>query len=291
MTHKLPPLSTLRAFEAAARLESFSRAAEEISVTHGAVSHQMRSLERELGAPLFMRSGRRVVLTTVGRHFPERVRAALQELGEAAQFVRRSKGERAISVSMTPGFAARWLMPRLGRFMERHPAIAVNMHASNALVDFERDQVDLAVRFGRGAWPDVEAQKFLDEEFFPVASPRFNRGRLPAQPSELGRFQLMRSKDEPWAPWFRLAGVRLKEPSLIFSDSNLLVQAAVDGRGIALVRSSIADGDLRGGKLVRLFNVAVPAPSATYLVWPKGRLSANAALFRDWLLEERQRES
>ena len=185
MTRKLPPLSTLRAFEAAARLESFSRAADEISVTHGAVSHQMRSLERELGAPLFMRSGRRVVLTNVGRHFAERVRAALQELGEAAQFVRRSKGERAISVSMTPGFAARWLMPRLGRFMERHPTIAVNMHASNTRVDFERDQVDLAVRFGRAPWPDVEAQKFLDEEFFHVASPRFNRGRLPAQPSEL----------------------------------------------------------------------------------------------------------
>jgi len=291
MTQRLPPLGTLRAFEAAARLGSFSRAAEEISVTHGAVSHQMRSLQRELGAPLFMRNGRRVVLTTVGRHFAERVRAALQELEEAAQFVRRSKGDRAISVSMTPGFAARWLMPRLGRFMERHPTIAVNMHASNTLVDFERDQVDLAVRFGRGTWPDVEAQKFLDEEFFPVASPRFNRGRLPAQPSELGRFQLMRSNDEPWAPWFRVAGVRLKEPSLIFSDSNLLVQAAVDGRGIALARSSIAEGDLRGGKLVRLFKVAVSAPSATYLVWPKGRLSANAALFRDWLLEERQRES
>ena len=292
MTRKLPPLGTLRAFEAAARLESFSRAADEISVTHGAVSHQIRSLERELGAPLFTRSGRRVVLTGVGRHFAERVHAALQELGEAAQFVRRSKGDRAISVSMTPGFAARWLMPRLGRFMERHPMIAVNMHASNTLVDFERDQVDLAVRFGPGTWPDVEAQKFLDEEFFPVASPRFNRGRLPAQPSELGRFQLMRSDDEPWTPWFRVAGVRLKEPhSLIFSDSNLLVQAAVDGRGIALARSSIAEGDLRGGKLVRLFNVAVPAPGATYLVWPKGRLSANAALFRDWLLEERQHES
>jgi LysR family glycine cleavage system transcriptional activator len=102
----------------------------------------------------------------------------------------------------------------------------------------------------------------------------------------------MRSDDEPWTPWFRVAGVRLKEPhSLIFSDSNLLVQAAVDGRGIALARSSIAEGDLRGGRLVRLFNVGVPAPGATYLVWPKGRLSANAALFRDWLLEERQHES
>jgi LysR family glycine cleavage system transcriptional activator len=192
---------------------------------------------------------------------------------------------------MLPSFAARWLMPRLGRFMERHPAIAVNIHTSITLVDFQRDDVDMAVRFGSGQWPELEAQKFLDEEFFPVVSPRFNRGRLPANAGELGKFQLLRSSDEPWTPWFRAAGVRLKEPhSLIFTDSNLLLQAALDGRGIALARSSIAAGDVRAGKLVRLFEVAVPAHGASYLVWPKGRLSRNAVLFRDWLLEERQRE-
>ncbi|TMH23100.1 MAG: transcriptional regulator GcvA [Betaproteobacteria bacterium] len=291
MTRNLPPLSALRSFEAAARLQSFSRAADEISVTHGAVSHQVRSLERALGAALFLRNGRRVVLTTAGRHFAERVRAALQDLAEAAQFVRRSEHDRAVSVSMLPSFAARWLMPRLGRFMQRHPAIAVNIHTSNTLVDFQRDDVDLAIRIGSGRWPDLEAHKFMDEEYFPVASPRFNRGRLPAHPAELGKFQLMRSNDEPWTPWFRAAGVRLKEPhSVIFTDSNLLLQAAVDGRGIALARSSIAAADLRAGKLVRLFKLAVPAHGATYLVWPKDRLSANAILVRDWLLEERQRE-
>lgn len=292
MTRALPPLSTLRAFEAAARLESFSRAADEIAVTHGAVSHQIRSLERSLGTALFARNGRRVALTSAGRHFAERVRAALQDLAEAAQFVRRAEGERAVSVSMLPSFAARWLMPRLGRFMERHPAIAVNIHTSITLVDFQRDDVDLAIRFGGGHWPDVEAQKFLDEEFFPVVSPRFNRGRLPTEPVELGKFQLMRSNDEPWTPWFRAAGVRLKEPhSIVFTDSNLLLQAALDGRGIALARSSIAAADLRAGRLVRLFKLAVPAHGASYLVWPKGKLSANAMLFRDWLLEERERES
>ena len=291
MTRALPPLNTLRAFEAAARLESFSRAADEISVTHGAVSHQIRALERALGAALFARNGRRVALTSAGRHFAERVRAALQDLAEASQFVRRSEGERAVSVSMLTSFAARWLMPRLGRFMERHPAIAVNIHTSDTLVDFRRDDVDLAIRFGSGRWPDLETHKFLDEEFFPVVSPRFNRGRLPAHPSELGKFQLMRSHDEPWAPWFRAAGVRFKEPhSLIFTDSNLLLQAAVDGRGIALARSSIAEADVRAGRLVRLFKLAVPARGASYLVWPKSKLSANAMLFRDWLLEERQRE-
>ena len=291
MTRNLPPLGALRAFEAAARLESFSRAADEISVTHGAVSHQMRALERALGTALFLRNGRRVALTAAGRHFAERVRAALQDLAEAAQFVRRSEGERAVSVSMLPSFAARWLMPRLGRFMERHPAIAVNIHTSITLVDFQRDDVDLAIRFGSGHWPDLEAHKFMDEEFFPVVSPRFNRGRLPAQPSELGKFQLMRSNDEPWTPWFRAAGVRFKEPhSLIFTDSSLLLQAAVDGRGIALARSSIAADDLRAGKLVRLFDVALPAHGASYLVWPKGKLTPCATLFRDWLLEERRRD-
>ena len=289
MTRTLPPLSTLRAFEAAARLESFSRAADEISVTHGAVSHQIRALERALGAALFARNGRRVALTSAGRHFAERVRAALEDLAEAAQFVRRAEGERAVSVSMLPSFAARWLMPRLGRFMERHPAIAVNIHTSITLVDFQRDDVDLAIRFGRGQWPDVEAHKFLDEEFFPVASPRFNRGRLPTHPADLGKFQLLRSNDEPWTPWFRAAGVRLKEPhSMVFTDSNLLLQAALDGRGIALARSSIAEADVRAGKLVRLFKLAVPAHGASYLVWPKGRLSPNATVFRDWLLEERR---
>jgi len=288
MTRKLPPLSTLRAFEAAARLESFSRAADEISVTHGAVSHQMRLLERELGAALFQRNGRRVALTNVGRHFAERVRAALADLAEAAQFVRRAEQERGVCVSLVPSFAARWLMPRLGRFMQRHPDIAVNIHTSNALVDFQREDVDLAIRFGGGNWPEVEAHKFLDEEFYPVASPRLNRGRLPRKPADLGKFQLMRSDDEPWTPWFRAAGVKLAEPgSLVFTDSNLLVQAAVDGRGIALARNTIAETDLRAGRLVRLFDIAVPARGASYLVWPKGRLSANAALFRDWLLEER----
>jgi LysR family glycine cleavage system transcriptional activator len=291
MTAKLPPLSTLRAFEAAARLESFSRAAEEIFVTHGAVSHQVRSLEQALGTALFLRNGRRVSLTVAGRHFAGRVRAALRDLAEAAQFVRRAERDRVLTVSMLPSFAARWLLPRLGRFMERHPAIAVNIHTSFTLVDFQRDEVDLAIRFGRGNWPDLEALKFLDDEYFPVASPRFNRGRLPARPSDLSKFQLMRSHYQPWTPWFRVAGVKLEEPrGSMFTDSSLLLQAAADKRGIALVRRTIVEADLQAGKLVRLFNVALPAEGANYLVWPKGKLSANAALLRDWLLDERQRE-
>lgn len=285
---RLPPLTTLRAFEAAARLGSFSRAAEEISVTHSAVSHQVRALERALGTPLFQRNGKRVSLTEAGRHLAGRVGSALREIADAARVVRRRDRGRALTVSTLPSFAARWLMPRLGRFMEQHPEIDVSLHTSVALVDLERDEVDIAIRFGKGNWPGLEALKFMDDELFPVASPGFNRGRLPRRPADLAKFRLMRSDDEFWTPWFQAAGVKIEEPqSPIFSDSAFLLQAATDGQGIALARRSIAEDDLRAKRLVRLFDIAAPAQGANYLVWPKDKLTANAALLRDWLLKER----
>lgn len=291
MEPRLPPLHALRAFEAAARLESFSRAADELHVTHGAVSHQVRALEDFLGAELFARNGRRVVLTGDGRLFADRVRAALRDIGEAANSFRRPGRANRLTVSMLPSFAARWLMPRLGRFLAAHPEITVNVHASLALVDFERDEIDMAVRFGRGGWPRVEAEKFMDDEFFPVASPRFNRGRLPARPAELAQLTLMSSDNEPWTPWFKVAGIKLAEPGgPIFNDSALLMQAAVDGRGIALARRSIAEGDLAAGNLVRLFDVALKAPESYYLVWPEGPAPEKVLAFRAWMLEEKKRK-
>ena len=291
MTPRLPPLNALRAFEAAARLESFSRAADEIHVTHGAVSHQVKALEASLGVALFARNGRRVSLTSEGRMFADRVRTALRDIGDAANSFRRGDRDNRLTVSMLPSFAARWLMPRLGRFMAKHPAIAVNVHASLALVDFERDEVDLAIRFGRGGWPGVESEKFMDDEYFPVASPRFNRGRLPARPSELAQFRLVTTDDEPWTPWLKAAGVRLPEPTgPLFNDAAMMVQAAVDGRGIALARRSIAEGDLAAGNLVRLFDIAIPASGSYYLVWPAGKPSPKVAAFREWMLEEKRRK-
>jgi LysR family glycine cleavage system transcriptional activator len=280
----------LRAFEAAARLESFSRAADEIRVTHGAVSHHVKTLEGYLGMALFVRHGRRVSLTNDGRILADRVRAALRDIGAAVDFLRRGERDNRLTVSMLPSFAARWLLPRLGRFIAKHPAITVNVHASLALADFERDEVDMAIRFGRGDWPDVDTDRFMDDEFFPVASPRFNRGRLPVRPSELAKLRLLTSDGEPWTPWFRAAGVKLDEPSgPNFNDSGLAVQAAIDGRGITLARRSIADADLAAGTLVRLFDVAIPASGATYLVWPRGKPSAKVTVFREWLLEEKRR--
>ena len=289
MALRLPPFSALRAFESAARLESFSRAAEEIHVTHGAVSHQVKALEDFVGLPLFARNGRRVSLTASGKVLADRVRAALRDIGEALESISRRDRSNRLTVSMLPSFAARWLMPRLGRFIEKHPDILVNVHASLAVVDFARDEVDVAVRFGRGGWPNVQAEKFMDDEYFPVASPLLNRGRLPVKPAQLADFRLMRCDDEPWAPWFKAAGLRLAEPAgPTFNDAAMMVQAAVDGRGIALARRSIAEGDLAAGHLVRLFDVAIAAPDSYYLVWPKGKPAPKILAFREWMLAEKR---
>lgn len=130
----------------------------------------------------------------------------------------------------------------------------------------------------------------MDDEYFPVASPGFNRGRLPAKPAELARFGLMTSDGEPWTPWLKAAGVKLPEPEgLVFSDANLLVQAAVDGRGIGLARRSIAEGEMAAGNLVRLFDVSVKAPDSYYLAWPRGAVPEKVRVFRAWMLEERKR--
>ena len=291
MPNRLPPLAALKSFEAAARLGSFSRAAEENFVTHGAVSHQVKALEEMVGVPLFARNGRRVMLTSDGKVLADRVRAALRDIADAMDTVARRDRGNQLTVSMLPSFAARWLMPRLGRFMEKHPDIAVNVHASLALVEFARDGVDMAVRFGRGGWPNVEAEKFMDDQRFPVASPRFNGARLPTRPAELARFRLLSTDDEPWMPWFKAAGVNLPEPKgPIFNDAAMMVQAAVDGRGIAYARRSITEGDLAAGNLVRLFDIAVKSEGSYYLAWPKGKPAAKVLAFRNWILAEKKRK-
>jgi LysR family glycine cleavage system transcriptional activator len=290
MANRLPPLAALKAFEAAARLGSFSRAAQETYVTHGAVSHQVKALEALVGVPLFARNGRRVALTAEGKALADRVRTALRDIGDAIDSVGRRERSNQLTVSMLPSFAARWLMPRLGRFMEQHPHIAVNVQASHTLADFARDGVDMAVRFGRGGWANVEAEKLMDDERFPVASPRLNRGKLPARPADLAKYRLLSTDDEPWLPWFKAAGVKLAEPAgPMFNDASMMVQAAVDGRGIAYARRSLTEDALAAGDLVRLFDIALKAEESYYLVWPKGRTPAKVLAFRDWIFAEKKR--
>ena len=286
MAGRLPPLSALRPFEAAARLESFSRAADELHLTHGAVSHQVRALEDHLGCALFARHGKRVSLTAAGRTFAERVRAALAEIAQAAEALKPSRRERRLTVSVLPSFAAGWLMPRLLRFMEANPAIDVNVMATSALADFERDEVDVAIRFGPGPWPGLACEMFLDDEYFPVAS---RRTKAPRTPRELLAMRLIREDVHYWPEWFAAAGVEVDRPieGPTFNDASYSIQAAARGEGVALARRSIVGDDLASGRLKRLFAVSLPSPARYWFVSPPALAGApRVKAFRDWVRAE-----
>lgn len=285
----LPNLAALRAFEAAARHENFSRAAEEIHLTHGAISHQVRSLEQELGVALFVRHGKKLGITAEGAQFAQVIRDALQEIASAAQALQASKAHPRLGITSLPSFAARWLSPRLGRFIEQYPHLEVSLQSSSALADFMREQVDIGIRFGTGNYPGLACEHLMDDVYYPVASPRYNGGKLPQRVEELEHAHLLRCDQEPWEPWFRKAGLDFAEPvgGLIFQDSAMLVRAAIDAQGIALARHSIVHADIESGLLLRLFAVDLPCPSSYYLVYPHGALQKpQVAAFRLWLLEQ-----
>jgi LysR family glycine cleavage system transcriptional activator len=282
-------MQALRAFEAAAREQSLTRAATSLHRTHGAISHQIKALEADLGVRLVERAGRGIRLTDEGARFAARVSAALTELAAAVREVADRNNPRLLRISVTPSFAARWLLPRIGRFLQRHPEIDLDISASLSLVDFAREDVDVALRYGRGGYEGVLFEKVLDDEYFPVASPRFNGGRLPGRPQDLPQHLLLRSENEFWRPWFLAAGVDVPEPirGPMFNDASMMLEAAVAGQGIALARSSLVAADLRDARLVRLFELSIPSSNSYFLVFPRRLEGApKIVAFRSWLLEE-----
>lgn len=256
---KLPPLPALRTFEAAARLLSYSRAADELHVTHGAVSHQIRALEEQLGLALFARQGRTMTLTPAGAELLHATNAALRQIADALAAIRRQRNPNRLSVSVMPSFAGRWLAPRLAAFLDANPGCELNVLSSDAITDFARDGTDLAIRWGFGGYAGVCCEPFMDDVMFPVLSPHF-AGGVPREPAALAGLPLLRSVGEDWLPWFRAAGLDWDEPAsgLALNDSGLVVQAAIDGQGIALARRSLALRALREGRLVRPFDIEVP---------------------------------
>ena len=282
-------MQALRAFEAAARMRSLTRAAESLHLTHGAISHQIKSLEADFGVRLVERAGRGIRLTDEGERFATRVRAVLSDLGDAVREVTELANPRQLRVSVMPSFAARWLLPRIGRFFAAHPDIDLDVSANNALADFRRDDIDIAIRHGLGNWPGLISEYVLDDFYFPVCSPRLANGRLPARPTELAHHTLLRSEGDLWKPWFEAAGLDWPEPSRgpMFSDSSHTMQAAIEGQGIALARTSLLGNDVHNGVLIRLFDVVVPSPRKYFLVYPP-RLadSPKLAPFRQWLFDE-----
>lgn len=297
MFRDLPPMHLLRAFEAAARCGSFTAAAAELGLTQGAVSQSVRALEQRVGRALFRRHSRGNELTYDGQQLLEGVCDALERLGSA---LRSTAADRTLTVSVLPGFAVKWLFPRLIRFDQQYPEIEVSITTSAQLLTFNNGEADISIRYGRGNYPGLVVERLLDESMYPVCSPGLLAGDLPLGDVEDLRHHLLLHDEikeidgiQPgWASWFRQVGVT---PPKIpnnrrFGQSNMVIQAAIEGLGVALGRSPLTSDDLAGGQLVRPFGPAVPSGFSYYLVCPRAALdSPKVRVFRDWLLSESRR--
>lgn len=288
MSTRLPPLATLQAFEAAVRHQSYTAAARELSLTHGAISHHITTLEERQGVKLFAREKNRMVPTEAGRLLVTKVRQALGML-ERSFATTDAAQTLTLSVSVLPSLAGRWLSPRLTRFAARHPQIDLFVDVRATLADLAAGDADCAIRFGPGGWAEVQQVRLMGDASFPVVAPGYREGLLPRTPDELADCTLLRNPWLPWEPWLHAAGLAFKEPARgpTFTDSSVLLDAAASGLGVGLARRTLVEGELQRGRLVRLFDLAVPDPYSHFFVWRADhpKLAAIAAL-RDWLLEE-----
>ncbi|MEO8812794.1 MAG: transcriptional regulator GcvA [Caulobacteraceae bacterium] len=293
---RLPPLNALRAFEAAARHLNFSRAADELSVTPGAVSQQIQNLEDHVGAPLFKRTPRGLLLTDSAQTALPALREAFDRLAEAASLLTAQVDGRRLTLTAAPSFAAKWLVPRLGRFEAAHPHIDVWLSADMELVDFGSGEVDLAIRYGAGPYPGLEAIRLMKETVIPVMSPELAAANPVNGPADLTRHILLHdgSPDADdscpdWLMWLAARGVKGIDGNRgpRFNQSSLVIEAAVGGRGVALAKRTLAQDDLDAGRLVVPMPIATSVDFAYYVVHPKakGRLPQVKA-FVAWLTAE-----
>jgi len=299
MDRRLPPLNSLRAFEAAARHLSFTKAADELNVTPAAISQQVRALEAHCQVKLFRRMTRALALTEQGQAALPLLVDGFDKLAEAGMQMRRISDTGLLTVSVPPTFGAKWLLPRLEAFRAANPQIEIRIDATDRVVDFGAEQVDIAVRYGKGAYGGLVTELLLCETAFPVCSPALATADRPlAEPRDLCHHTLLHAHTEAerdrvttWPMWLRAAGVETvdAQSGMSFSVASLAIQAAIEGHGVALASGPVVEADLAAGRLVRPF---APSPweaseFAYHLVYPE-ELSANPKLqaFRDWAMAE-----
>jgi LysR family glycine cleavage system transcriptional activator len=291
MARRLPPLNAVRAFEAAARHLSFTKAAEELHVTQAAISHQVKALEEYLGLKLFRRLNRALVLTEEGQTYLPPVKRIFDQLYDATRRLSENEARGRLTVSVLPSLAARWLVPRLGRFRQAHPDIDVRIAPATHLVDFAREDVDVGIRYGRGRYPGLRVDRLMSEDIMPVCSPALLTGPKPLQqPGDLKYYTLLHDEGHgDWRTWLLAAGVEDVDATrgTVFMDSSMLIEAAATGQGVALARGALAADDLASGRLVRPFDFNIPAEFAYYVVCPKATADQpKVVAFREWLLKE-----
>ena len=294
---RLPPLNALRAFEAAGRHLSFSKAAAELNVTPAAISQQVRALEDHLGMPLFRRLNRALLLTDAGQLGLPAVSEGFERLADAVDAIKGSEDSNALAVSVSPSVAAKWLMPRLDRFYREHPEVDLRIDATSTVADFGADGIDVAIRYGPGEYPGMRVDILMAEEVFPVCSPALLEGDAPLREvSDLARFPLLHlawvSQDESWPDWrMWLAAAGYPEIDTTrgprFVQFGMAVEAAIKGMGVALGSTAVVADDLASGRLVKPFDLTLAPPFKYYLVCPERTADRPIiAAFRDWILRE-----
>jgi LysR family glycine cleavage system transcriptional activator len=292
MVTRLPPLNALRTFEAAARHLSFTRAADELFVTQAAVSHQIRALEEHLGAPLFRRMNRALMLTDQGQVLLPAVRDAFDRLQAGVRRVEDLSSGGALTISTTPSFAASWLAGRLVRFQVLHPEIELQLSATSRLVDFAREGIDCGIRYGAGDWPGLVSQRLFETALLPVCSPTLLDGVHPLRrPADLAQHTLLHALDgiDDWRLWLRAAGVPEIDPTRgpKFDSIPLVLQAAVNGAGVGIGRRQLLEAEIAAGRLIAPFDLELPDAYAYYFIAPEATADQpKLTAFRDWLLAE-----
>jgi LysR family glycine cleavage system transcriptional activator len=293
----LPPLKSLRAFECAGRHLSFSKAAEELNVTTGAISQQIRGLEDFLEIKLFKRRNRSIVLTDSGQVFLPLLSEGFASITEAVDAVRRSQRDEPLTITAPPSFTSKWLIPRLCAFQRLYPDIDVRIDASSSLVDFVREDIDVGIRFGDGEYPELESIYLFSFDLIPVCSPELlTEGAGLKELSDIRHHTLLHSDDRDidpsspdWAMWLASAGVEDIDASrgIYFNQGEMIMEAALGGQGIALVGSVIAAGEIESGRLVQPFETRLPVRLSFHLVTTaqKARI-AKVDVFRQWIVEE-----
>lgn len=294
---RLPPLNALRAFEAASRLLSFQKAAEELHVTPSALSYQIKSLEEHLGVLVFERGNRQVRLTEAGEKIRPDIADAFQILQRGVDRLEAATPDNVIIVACGPSHVAKWLAPRLYRFAEKHPDLELRISAGLGLTDFAKDGVDVALRFGPGFYPELHVEKMFDEYLTPMVAPNLLAETHPIhQPEDLSHYQLLHddsftmfTKAVGWPEWLKAAGNSSIDGTkgLRFTHADHCIEAAVNGAGVALARVALGQGDLANGRLVAPFDLQIRTGCATSFVCPPSHIEREKnRLFRDWLFSE-----
>ena len=289
---RLPPLNGLRAFEAAARHLSFTRAAAELNVTQAAISHQIRMLEERLAVKLFVRRNRTVLLSEAGQAYLPALRDAFDMIDQATDRLLRRDETEPLVISSTASFATKWLVPRLAGFQALHPEIEVQLSTSFELVDFQRDAVDAAIRWGLGKWPGLSVERLFGQDLFPVCAPSLVKGRTGLkQPADLARATLLHTTTarDDWRLWLTAAGVKGVDPARgpVLDQLFTALQAAIDGVGVALGHTQMVERDIAAGRLVQPFDLTLPIEAAYYFVVPPSALKRRKVkAFHDWILSQ-----